>query len=102
MRFKIKFLGRGVLILAAIAVLGYVVMSLWNAIIPGVFVGVRALDYRQAVGLLVLCRILFGGFRGRGGGPGRRWRNLDNLTPEERARFQRGWCRPTKENESVP
>jgi len=100
MRFKARFAGRVALILAAIAVLGIVVMLLWNAIVPGLFLGVRSLDYRQALGLLVLSRILFGGFRGRGGMPGRRWQRLENLTPEERARFRRGDCRPSKETES--
>jgi hypothetical protein len=93
MRFKVRWVGRGLLILAAITVLGYVVMLLWNAIVPGVFSGIRTLDYRQALGLLVLSRILFGGFRSRGGGPGRRWQRLENLTPEERARFRSGDCR---------
>ena len=100
MRFKARILGRGVLILAAIAILGVVVMLLWNALVPGVFTGVRTLDYRQALCLLVLSRILFGGFRGRGGMSGRRWQRLENLTPEERARFRRGGCRPTRESES--
>jgi len=94
-------LGRGVLILAAIAILGLIVMLLWNAIVPGVFSGIRTLDYRQALGLLVLSRILFGGFRSRGI-PGRRWQRLENLTPEERARFRRGSCRPNNETESSP
>jgi len=88
MRFKARLVGRGVLILAAIAVLGLVVMLLWNAIVPSVFSGIRALDYPHALGLLVLSRILLGGFRGRGGLPGRRWQRLENLTPEERARFR--------------
>ncbi len=44
-----------------LAVLGGVVMVLWNAVVPDVF-GWRRLSYGQAVGLLVLCRILFGGF----------------------------------------
>ena len=100
MRFKARWVGRGVLILAAIAVVGYVVMLLWNAIVPVVFTGVQVLNYRQALGLLVLSRILFGGFRGRGGGGHRRWQRLENLTPEERARFRRGNCRPDKETES--
>ena len=100
MWFKARFVGRGVLIFAAIAVLGYVVMLLWNAVVPGVFSGIGTLDYRQALCLLVLSRILFGGFRGRGGLPGRRWQRLENLTPEERARFRRGECRPNKETES--
>jgi len=100
MRFKARLIGRGVLILAAIAVLGLVVMLLWNAFVPGVFSGVRALDYRQALCVLVLSRILVGGFRGRGGLRGRRWQRLENLTPEERARFRRGDCRPNREAES--
>jgi hypothetical protein len=100
MWFKARVLGRGVLILAAIAVFGLVVMLLWNAVVPGVFSGTRTLDYRQALCLLVLSRILFGGFRGRGGRPGRRWQRLENLTPEERRRFRRGECRPNEETES--
>ncbi len=100
MRFKVRLVGRGLLILAAIAVLGYVVMLLWNAVVPGVFSGIRTVNYRQALCLLVLSRILFGGFRGRGGLPGRRWQRLESLTPEERARFRRGDCRPNKEPES--
>ena len=39
-----------------------IVMFLWNAIIP-VVSGALSLSFWQAMGLLVLCRILFGGFR---------------------------------------
>jgi hypothetical protein len=99
MRFKARWAGQGILILAAIAILGLIVMLLWNAVVPGVFSGIRTLDYGQALCLLVLSRILFGGFRGRGGLPGRRWQRLE-LTPEERARFRAGDCRPNKETES--
>ena len=63
-RFKARFLGRAVLMLVAVAALGGVVMGLWNAIIPELLSGARSLDYPHALGLLVLCRILFGGFRG--------------------------------------
>lgn len=57
-------------ILAAVAVAGTVVMLLWNAIIPGL-TGWQLITWPKAVGLLVLCRLLFGGFRGRHchGGP---------------------------------
>ena len=55
--------------LAALAVFGAVVMLLWNAIIPGL-TGWALITYPKALGLLLLCRILFGGFKGRhGGGP---------------------------------
>jgi hypothetical protein len=90
MKFRARFVGKALLGICALAVLGWVVMTLWNAIIPGVFVGVRAVDYRQALGLLVLSRLLFGGFRGRGGfSGGRRWqRRLEGMTPEERANLR--------------
>ena len=99
MRFKARFVVRAVLILAVVAVLGFAVEFLWNAIVPGVFLGVRTLDYRQALGLLVLSRILFGGFRGRGGRSARGWQRLESLTPEERARFRKGRCGPNEETE---
>ena len=90
MRFKAKILGWVVLAVAGIAVLGYVVMLLWNGIMPAVFSGIHTLEYRQALGLMILTRILFGGFRGRGGVRGRRWERLENLTSEERSRLGRG------------
>ncbi len=49
------------IVIAAVAIFGLVVMLLWNSIIPMV-IGWGALTYLQAVGLLVLCRVLFGGF----------------------------------------
>jgi hypothetical protein len=88
MRYPAKFLGIALLAVAGIGLLGWVVMTLWNGVLPGVFSGVRAIDFRQALGLLVLSRILFGGFRGGGHFRGRRWRRLEAMTPEERARFR--------------
>ena len=78
--------------LAAIAVFSLVVMLLWNAIIPGI-TGWALLTYWKAMGLLILCKILFGGFPGRRGGHGggpwghqarmrREW--WKNLSEEER------------------
>ncbi len=62
------------LVAAAILVFGGLVMWLWNNILPAV-IGVGVITFWQAVGLLVLCRILFGGFHGgRGRGRGGRWR----------------------------
>jgi hypothetical protein len=56
--FKYHFFGAAGF-LAAIALFGAAVMFLWNALIPGIF-GLPALNYRQAAGLLLLARILFG------------------------------------------
>jgi hypothetical protein len=99
MRFNARYVRRAAFILAAIAVLGLVAMLLWNATIPVVLAGVRTLDYRQALCLLILSRILFGGFRGRGGHPGRRWKRLESLTLEKRARFRKLRCGTNEESE---
>ncbi|MGB3850832.1 MAG: hypothetical protein WA958_12755 [Tunicatimonas sp.] len=76
-----------------IATLGAVVMMLWNAILPEV-VGAKPLSYGQALGLLLLSRILFGGFRFGGGGPpwkGRRRGRWTNLSEEDRTRMKEAW-----------
>ncbi|HEX3126382.1 MAG TPA: hypothetical protein VH394_03560 [Thermoanaerobaculia bacterium] len=65
---------------------GWVVMSLWNWLLPSLF-GWPALTFWQALGLLALCRILFGGFGFRGPRRSRRW---ERMTPEERERFRQG------------
>ncbi|MGH8131811.1 MAG: hypothetical protein ACRETP_01040 [Steroidobacteraceae bacterium] len=83
-----------VLAIAFLAVFGWVVMQLWNWLVPALFHG-PTLRYWQAVGLLVLSRILFGGMRGHGGhGHWRRrmrerWHERwEAMTPEERARLR--------------
>jgi hypothetical protein len=92
MKFKIWHLGMVALFLGAAAVLGWVVMALWNAVIPMAFASGRVIDYWHALGLLVLCRILFGGFRGRGGWRGRRWRRWEAMTPEEREQVRQSYA----------
>jgi len=62
--------------------LGEVVKLLWNALLPPLF-GWRTITLWQGLGLLVLCRILFGGFGSGGGG-----RRSKRMTPEERERFR--------------
>jgi hypothetical protein len=83
----LKFLAFGVL---AVAGFGYVVMSLWNWLIPAV-TGWHAVTFGQALGLLVLSRILFGGFRGHRGGWHWRHRMKDQwaqMSPEDRERMR--------------
>ena len=52
------------LVLTAAAVFTLVTLRLWNWLMPSLF-GLHAITYWQALGLLVLSRILLGGFRGR-------------------------------------
>jgi hypothetical protein len=70
---------------------GELVMHLWNWLLPAIF-GWKAITFWQALGLLVLCRILFGSF-GNGGGHKAGWRErrammLESLTPEEREKLR--------------
>jgi hypothetical protein len=84
----------------AVAVFSFVVMRLWNWLMPALF-GWHLINFWQALGLLVLSKILFGGFRGR---PGlyMHWRHRimerwEQMTPEEREKFRegmRGRCGP--------
>jgi len=92
MNFRIRCAGKALLVVVAIGVLGWVVMMLWNSVMPGLFVGARTIDFAHALGLLVLSRILFGGFRGHRGWHGRRhWRKWEAMTPEEREQFRAAW-----------
>ena len=76
-----------------ISIGGVVVRELWNWLLPAIF-GFRTITFAQAIGLLMLSRILFGRFGGFGG-PSRRWRGRmserwEQMTPEERERFREG------------
>lgn len=74
---------------------GSIVMLLWNALMPVIF-HLPLIGFWQALGLLLLTKILFSGFRG---GPRARWRNDSlkegwaRMTPEERAKFKERWGR---------
>ncbi len=81
-----------------VAVAGLVVMALWNWLTPELF-GWKPIGYLQALGILVLSKILFGGLRGHCGHGfmhDRMAARLERLTPEERERFRAGmrsgWC----------
>ena len=66
---------------------GKVVQLLWNWLMPMLF-GLREVTFWQAVGILALSRILFGGF-GMGGGHRRPRRWDHHMSAEERARFRK-------------
>jgi uncharacterized membrane protein len=81
------------LLVLFVAVIGFVVMSLWNWLMPALF-GWKLISYWQALGLIILSRILFGGFRGAVGRGGHRRHRMmercEKMTPEERERFRQG------------
>jgi hypothetical protein len=72
---------------------GQAVRLLWNWLLPPLF-GWREVTFWQALGLLALCRILFGGLGLRGSGRSHMRRRMaerwERMTPEERERFRQG------------
>lgn len=78
---------------------GEVVRLLWNWLLPPLF-GWREITFWQALGLLALCRILFGGRGGHGSHRSsfrhriadrladRMAERSERMTPEERERFR--------------
>jgi len=81
------------LAILAMAAFGFVVMYLWNWLAPTVFGG-HTINYWQAWGIIILSKILFGGFSGRSGHGGNWQRRMrerwEQMTPEEREKFLHG------------
>src|SRR6476646_10014823 len=84
------WIARGVkmvlLFIVVVGVVSFVVMNLWNWLVPLLFKG-PVLSYWEALGLLVLARLLFGGLRPHGRGPwGHSWHHVrgrwEQMTPE--------------------
>jgi hypothetical protein len=100
-----RILTVGLMAFFAFFLFGYVTMQLWNWLMPAIF-GLRVITFWQALGLLILGKILFGGFHKHAGGRGGGWRRhmaerWEKMTPEERERFRAGmrgrrcgWFRP--------
>ena len=93
--FKGRFIFIPLAIAAFISLAGLAVMELWNALLPDI-IHVSTITFGQAVGIFVLCKLLFGfgrgGGRGFGGGP--HWmrhkmeERFKTMTPEEREKFK--------------
>lgn len=102
MRWILKCIGWALLFAVFALALAWVTMLLWNWLVPALFGG-PVIKYLEAAGLMILGRLLVGGFH-RGGCHGhrhwkhhhhgywkRRWEEkMANMTPEEREKFKMG------------
>ncbi len=61
-----KMAGALVLIPGFIFLGPWIIMLLWNALMPVIF-GITVISFWQSMGLIVLAKLLFGGFGGHGG-----------------------------------
>ena len=82
---------------AFVVIAGIIVKLLWNALLPEIL-GWKPITFLQAVGLLILTRILFGGLgwqkRGSSWSSHKKahWRNKwSNMSEEDRAAFKSKW-----------
>jgi hypothetical protein len=88
-----RFIFIPIMAAAFLSLVGLVVMLLWNNLLPQI-IHVEAINFWQATGIFILCKLLFG--FGRMGGFGRdkmQFKNrmaerVQNMTPEERERFK--------------
>ncbi|MFI5159238.1 MAG: hypothetical protein ACHQF4_10260 [Sphingobacteriales bacterium] len=93
--FKGRFIFIPILAAAVLALVSFVVMQLWNNLLPAIL-HVGIITFWQAMGIFILCKILFGfGKGGRGWGNGgapwmrrRMEEKFKNMTPEEKERFK--------------
>lgn len=93
---------RGLRIILAVAffvaLAGFVVMYLWNWLMPYLF-NLPTVSFAQALGLFILSKLLLGGFRG--GGPGAAWKakaqqhwrqkmasRMEGMSEEQREKFR--------------
>ena len=104
MRHKGRFVKGSIMLVVAVAALGGAVMWLWNTLMPALFTGVSSIGFFQAIGLLLLCRILFGGFHGHGAWHHQRhMQRWAQMSEEEKERFfNRFGCPPRRSFKDIP
>jgi len=52
------------IIVVGVFIFSGAIMLLWNAVLPAAITGVHIITFWQAMGILVLSKIIFGGFKG--------------------------------------
>ncbi len=90
-----KIIGFIALGTAAVFLFSFFVMYLWNETLPVLF-HFPVINFWQALDLLILSKLLFGGFRGGWGGRHPYWKSRMNqkwmnMTPEEKEKFNKEW-----------
>lgn len=92
----------GMIVIGFIAVFAFTMatMYLWNWLVPALFAG-PVVSFWQALGLLALSKILFGGFH-KGGGHGGHWKSRwksrwqekwSSMSPEDQEHFKQKMMR---------
>ncbi|QKJ32325.1 hypothetical protein HQ865_22040 [Mucilaginibacter mali] len=94
--YRGRFIFIPLAVAAFLSLISFVVMQLWNCLLPGIL-HVTVITFWQAMGIFILCKILFGfgkggrGFGGRDGGPWMRHKmeeKFKHMSPEQREKFK--------------
>jgi hypothetical protein len=108
-----KIVGIVLCVVLIAALVGWVVMLLWNNVLAQV-VNVGLINFWQALGLLLLSKILFSGFGRKKWGHGGRWgqdwkqkweEKMQHMSPEEREKAKQEWssrCRMWGKKDQEP
>ena len=111
MNKAVKIIKWTILGIVFVIAFGWVVMLLWNWLVPSIF-NLREITFWEALGLLLLGKLLFGGFHGKDRSRNSmRWKQhyynkFSQMTPEERERFKakmkEKWCYREKKPSDSP
>jgi hypothetical protein len=95
--YKGRFIFIPIAVAAFLSLISFAVMQLWNCLLPGIM-HVTTITFWQAMGIFILCKILFGfghkggrGWGGRGGAPWMRAKmeeRFKSMTPEQKEKFK--------------
>lgn len=105
-----KVVGFTLCAITIVAIFGYIVMLLWNNILVEV-TPIKPINFWQSLGLLLLSKILFGGFNKGFTGKGNKWSSelkekWHNMNDDEKEAFKQQWrskCSSfSKKNQSTP
>lgn len=114
--FKGRFIFIPIAVAAFLSLVSFAVMQLWNNLLPAIL-HVTAITFWQAMGIFILCKILFGfghkggrGWGNRGGAPWMRRKmeeRFKSMTPEEKEKFkqkmrERAACGPWGRDDHHP
>jgi hypothetical protein len=115
--YKGRFIFIPIAVAAFLSIVSFAVMQLWNCLLPGIM-HVTIITFWQAMGIFILCKILFGfghkgggrGWGGRGGAPwmrGKMEERFKSMSPEEKEKFKqkmrdRASCGPWGRDQNNP
>jgi hypothetical protein len=91
--FRGRFIFIPLAVAAFLSLVSFAVMQLWNNLLPDIL-HIGTITFWQAMGIFILCKLLFGFGRGGRGGMGAPWmrhrmaERFKNMTPEEKEKFK--------------